>query len=89
LIAAVLQLTLEQQAIEAYQKAQATPQQVAAKMTDFPSSGQQPPPSPQTIHQDTQNPGPVNMTPVSSSTIKLVGYDPRGQELHIQFKSGR
>lgn len=28
------------------------------------------------------------MTPVSSSTVHMVGYDPKEQELHVQFKSG-
>lgn len=85
---AVLQATLESEAVKQYQNAQATPQQVANKMTAFPSAGQTPPPSPQEVHQEAQHPSPPRMMPVMSSTIKLVGYDPKGQTLHIQFKSG-
>lgn len=70
------------------QGTQATPQQIANKMTAFPSSGQTPPPTPQEVHQEAQHPSPPKMMPVKSSTIALVGYDPRGQTLHIQFKSG-
>lgn len=51
------------------------------------------PPSPQDIHQQAQYPSPPKMMPVTSngkpsSTIKLVGYDPRSQELSIIFHSG-
>jgi KTSC domain len=88
----ILQATLESEAVKAYQNAQATPQQVANKMTAFPSAGQTPQPSPQDVHQEAhqqaQHPSSPKMMPVKSSTIALVGYDPKGQTLHIQFKSG-
>lgn len=29
-----------------------------------------------------------DMTPVESSNLKAVGYDPEAQALHVQFKNG-
>lgn len=54
-------------------------------MLDNSSQGAQATPE---VHQEAHHPSPPKMMPVQSSTIKLVGYDPRGQTLHIQFKSG-
>ena len=30
----------------------------------------------------------VDMTYVDSSNVEAIGYDPTGQELHVQFRSG-
>lgn len=43
-------------------------------------------PTPQQI--PSGQPAPFKMMPVVSSTLQLVGYDPRAEQLHVQFKSG-
>jgi hypothetical protein len=73
------QYAASQQAPAAAPQAQGplTPEQVAGQQQTGP---QQP--------MGRSAPTPPRMTPVNSSTVKMVGYDQNAGEMHVQFKSG-